>query len=322
MRTLLRALILLAVPAACLADPGLPGQLWYFRLPTMETLVGPADGERAERLVARQSRPMPWPDGSQYLQFERGSGDLYRVVIRDARTGRTLHEAELPTLCVRFQPSPLSRTVVMAQCYRRFLDNQGIFIVFDVAARKLLHSEPDQTRRHSYHWLPDGRWLRLHDETGQLSMRTAGAPWQVIGALRLPPNTRCRGLRLSPDGTRLAFIVAEYVDYDKENIGTHAHLWAARLDGSRLVRVTTDSVTFDVQWSPDGRHLAFDVDTSSCHGDNCRGTSTWWVVGADEHDIGRVVDGVKHPKATPLLRRYPSGNTTPLRGVELLGWTP
>ncbi|EHR71448.1 hypothetical protein BurJ1DRAFT_2619 [Burkholderiales bacterium JOSHI_001] len=321
-RQVVVGLLALAFATAGLAGSGLPGQLWYLRLAGDETLVAPADGRQAERVLARDSRPVPWPDGSQYLEYRRSGGAVDQVLVKDTRSGRVLHSADLPGLCVQFQPSPLSKSIVMAQCYRRLLDNKGIFVVVDLAAQRLLHSEPDQPRRHRYRWLPDGRWLRSHDETGRLSVRASDGAWQPLGQLRLPPGTRTRDIRVSPNGDRLAFIVGEFEDYESEKPKARAHLWTARLDGSQQVRVIADNATFDVRWSPDGRALAFNVDTSHCDfGDNCHGNSGWWTVDAEEHGIAPVVADARHAKATPLMRRFPSGNSAPLRGVDLLAWT-
>lgn len=73
------------------------------------------------------------------------------------------------------------------------------------------------------------------------------------GAVRrlFAPGTIVTDPEPSPDGTRIAFVVANYVD------GT-ADIWRINRDGTGLIQLTTDSEIDDhPSWSPDGTRIAF-----------------------------------------------------------------
>ena len=71
-------------------------------------------------------------------------------------------------------------------------------------------------------------------------------------------------------------------------------------------------------WSPDGRHLAFDVDTgTTCAGGHCMGGCGLWVVPASARDVRAlysVGDAMK-------LRVQNGQGTAQTLGCELLAWT-
>jgi TolB protein len=110
----------------------------------------------------------------------------------------------------------------------------------------------------------------LSDEVGEapelyrLAIRDAGAtPVRVF-----PPGRKALHAAVSPDGTRIAFVV--YVSGGSD-------LWVADLDGANALRIAGGNVMNDEPtWSPDGTRIAFRRwDLAATTG------SDVWVVGAD-----------------------------------------
>lgn len=83
-------------------------------------------------------------------------------------------------------------------------------------------------------------------EIFRLDTAPAAAPVRL-----LPPGTMATDPTPSPDGSRIAFVVANYVD------GT-GDIFVVNRDGTGLRQLTTDPELDDSPaWSPDGRRLAF-----------------------------------------------------------------
>lgn len=109
-------------------------------------------------------------------------------------------------------------------------------------------------------WLPDGRFIFFMREAGIapderpvhpmriMSLQSSGGPLETIMDL----GTNFRGwpepLQLSPDGTRMAFIV-------RNTNHVRAELYTVRVDGTDL-RLIDSGFYHGVTWSPDGSMLA------------------------------------------------------------------
>ncbi|MFN8061300.1 MAG: S9 family peptidase [Vicinamibacterales bacterium] len=87
---------------------------------------------------------------------------------------------------------------------------------------------------------------------GTASAQPSPAPFTVEKMLELK---RVSDPQLSPDGTRVAYVVTE-VSLDRN--ARSSDLWVVGIEGGTPVRVTDDPASDDrPRWSPDGRSLAF-----------------------------------------------------------------
>jgi hypothetical protein len=302
---------------------GPSGHLWYHNTSSAKTYIGLASASEAERLLTSDDGPLAWPDGSQYLEYEVGSSGTDLLTIKATDSGATLYQVELPTFCGLVTPSPVDKHVVSTQCYTRSSDPQWFFFVIDVASQAVLHSEAETGRRYRHEWLPDGRTARFHDETGEISVASVGGTWQVLGNLSVPSNTRLANVSVNPQGTQVAVAFRDYSDYANEVLGSNSDLWVANLNGSGQARVTLDGNTYGALWSPDGKYLSFDVDTTSCDGGGiCQGTLSAWYTAATSRNLSTVVSGVTHPQATQFRRRYADGTTALMISSGVVGWYP
>lgn len=102
--------------------------------------------------------------------------------------------------------------------------------------------------------------------------------------------------RISPDGTRVAYVVTTA---DREDNEYRSHIWLAATDGSRPPRRFTNGPKRDQdpQWSPDGRRLAF-VSRRSGHAEV-------WVIPTDGGEAQRLTftpNGATTPRWRPDSR--------------------
>jgi dipeptidyl aminopeptidase/acylaminoacyl peptidase len=104
--------------------------------------------------------------------------------------------------------------------------------------------------------------------------------------------------RLSPDGTRVAYVVNRI---DREENGYRAAIWIATLDGSEEPRQLTSGTRVDnsPRWSPDGKWLAF---ISSRDGADEKAHNELYVLPATGGEPRRLTEGKE--------------------GVEAIAWSP
>jgi len=87
----------------------------------------------------------------------------------------------------------------------------------------------------------------------------------------LAPGTEVRDPQPSPDGTRIAFVIANYAE-------AKADIYVMNRDGSGVTQLTfADELDDQPSWSPDGRRIAFRSYRTQREGDI-------WVMGADGDD--------------------------------------
>ncbi len=267
-----------------------------------------------------------WPDASQYLEYKIGGGgkNFDQITVYATATRRVIYQLnEVPYFCgANIRPSPISKKLILTQCYKNRQSNKGIVAAFDLASGTAVFSEPDQPKRHKYRWLPDGRLLRVHDETGALAVTEIGrnASWHPLGHIAVPRGRRIFEIEVNPQGTMLVFALQGYSDYAAENLALDSDIWVSKIDGSSLERFTSMGWVFDPIWSPDGSYIAFSVDTGRYSAGSSGGAPYLWYAPASARNMSSILKGFAHPFATQLRRRYPSGNVSPLVGVQLLAW--
>ena len=99
---------------------------------------------------------------------------------------------------------------------------------------------------------------------------------------------------------------------------TQRDLWVANLDGSGAGRLTSSDMTRDGDWSPDGRRIAFEVDTGfRCNSAGCLGTCEIWYASSTVRLLNPLPSS--RGEASAFQGRDRQGSTMRL-GCELLAW--
>jgi len=304
------------------------GQLLFHDISFRETYLGKANASSAATLLTTDGDPAMWPDGNQYLEYKIGGGGngADQITVYATANRQVIYQLNnVPYFCgANIRPSPVSKKQIVVQCYQNFLSNEGLVAVFDLQAGSVVYYEADQPRRYKYRWLPDGRLLRVHDETGALAVKSVGSTaWQSLGQIALPSGRRIFKFEVNPQGTMLALAFQGYSDFAEEEIAGISDIWVSKIDGSSLEQFTAIGYAYDPTWSPDGSHIAFALDTSrycSSSLSPCPGAPYLWYAPASARNMANILDGFAHPSATQFRRRYPSGNVSPLVGVSLRAW--
>lgn len=141
---------------------------------------------------------------------------------------------------------------------------------------------------------PDGSRIAFahYEADGRLRLMTMAVDGSDRRTCTNDATMSDAGPRWSPDGQYLLFTRMN------RNSGMY-DAFAIRLDGTALVRVTSDGATRALDWSPDGFHLLLVRHT---------------VSGLDEFDDVRALDANTRGTVSlfgPLLRSYAGGEFTP-----------
>lgn len=291
------------------------GRLWHdnYALDFLDgTQIASLTGAAPER-VTTNGPAWPWPDGSQYVTYEWDVSDNYTTVtVSQAGTGDTLHEQEFEGYVRSFRPSPVSKQVFLAM-WSDSTTNPGVYVFYDLAAEEVLDTIDASTA--SVDWLPDGRYLHITVD-GDISIGTVGGTLQAAGRFEVPLDKTVNDVWVDPQGARIALQL-----WSLSNAGSvdESDLWVADIDGSDAGQLTDTRLTSYGKWSPDGRHIAFDVDTGLvCGGGSCAGSCELWYVDADARNVTAL------PSAGDALKfrvKDSDGRDSTL-GCDLLGWTP
>lgn len=290
---------------------GVSGRLWHdnyaldFRDGTQ--IASPTGALPVQ--VTSEAAAYPWPDGTQYVTTE---WDVYEdrssLEVMDTATGQVRHALWADGYLRQERPSPVDKNMVVALLGEDSI-SPADWVFIDLDAAQVVHAVPGDT---PLDWLPDGRYLRVL-RSGEIRTGRLGGTEQVTGRLALPANHAVADLWVNRQGDRLALRL------DKQ-VGTlvDADIWVADLDGSRLEPLTATTMSYYARWSPDGRHIAFDVDTGHfCTGFGCMGTCELWYVPATARRV-TALPAAGDAYAFEVKNR--DGDTRTL-GCELLAWS-
>ncbi|HSI59251.1 MAG TPA: hypothetical protein VLA16_16940 [Ideonella sp.] len=293
------------------------GSIWYMDSVARASYISPMDASTQPRRLTADADPHPWPDGSQYAEYTLGSdGVTDSLRILSAGDGSTLHQLTMPNFSgSELRASPASKTTFLSKAYASSLDDEGEMLVVDAATARVIHSEPALVKVQKFRWLPDGRLLRLNAESGEVALAAVNGSWQAAGRVAVPGGQVVRQIEINPQGTQMALVM-------KNTAGSAADAWVAQLDGSQLQRVTSDTATNQVYWSPDGQRLLFDYDDSSCVGRTCTGSCQLWYAPADARNLTGLYN-TEHPVATRVRKRHTDDSVIPLTSCSSVhGWLP
>jgi hypothetical protein len=205
---------------------------------------------------------------------DRGNADVF-----DSDTLRLLDSFSLASLPGTRRPIFLGTPrlspdgqYVLAYWIRDVRSMNSELTIFDRKGRELrqVSSSPENDRNWvgAFAWAPrKGRYVFLDDEGIHVCQLDSASC--LTAPLRLPPGVGAHGalLDVSPDGRRLALMLAQFWPDSSGHRASHSVLFAANLDGTNLRQLTapskvlqdsaTDIAPLNPRWSPDSRRIAF-----------------------------------------------------------------
>ena len=257
-----------------------------------EIIMVDADGSNRMNLTKTpdidEHYPHASPDGSRVL-FVAIEGEGRRDRRRNVYymnldgTGRTLvaENAYQPTW------SSDGRSIAFLRGeYDRYsssmTSNEGLAI-YDLATRTIRdHPEDGLRMLYNLTWSPDGEWFIATGRSGRRGNVLFSADEEGIGSLSI---SGCRP-DLSPDGSRIAWGRTDHElrigGFDPTALGDNV------TDQKAVVAVDRDDKVYHVDWSPDGRYLAFSYGPSR-GGQAVGQRAPGWNIAVLEIDTGRWV---------------------------------
>lgn len=289
------------------------GHLWHdnYALDFLDgTQIASPTGQ-APRRVTTDAAAWPWRDGSQYATYDYDVGDrVTAVTVSDTTTGDTVHQAEFDGYVRSLRPSPASKNVLLATWSEDSV-SPAVYVFYDFSTQTVL--DTFDVADASVDWLPDGRYLRITLD-GDITIGTVGGTRQAAGHFAVPAGRQVNEVWVDPQGEQLLMQL-----WSDAGATGESDLWVAGIDGSAPGRLTETRITSYGKWSPDGRHVAFDVDTGLvCTGGGCIGQCGLWYVEA----TARSVTALPSVGDASKFRVKDSQGSTSVLGCELLGWTP
>ncbi|HEX5684817.1 MAG TPA: hypothetical protein VFY73_12395 [Ideonella sp.] len=290
--------------------PALSGRLWHdnYALDFRDGTQIAYPGEGLPVQVTADGWAHPWPDGTQYAMtdwdvFE----DQSSLKVLDL-SGNVLYSATAEGYLRDEIPSPASKSMIAARLGEDsttpsdwiFVDMNSMSVVRQFTGDDIVT------------WLPDGRYMRMTAQ-GAISIGALDGSETPSGQLTLPAHHNLVDAWVNRQGTRLALQIVNDVEPTPDS-----DIWVSNLDGSQLERVTATKMSHYARWSPNGRYLAFDVDTGHfCNGIGCMGTCELWYVPAEARNVTAL------PAARDALKFEVSDRDGEKRvlGCELMAWT-
>lgn len=290
---------------------GLSGRLWHnnYALDYLDgTQIASLSGALPS-LASANDYATPWPDGSQFAYTEWNVyDDDSDMVVVDLASGTVRYRLNTSGFLRNEQPSPVSKDRVMATIGEDSTSPADTIFI-DLPTMTVL-------RRFSADapvtWLPDGRYLRVLED-GTLRAGEVTGEEQTVGRIEPPPSHSVRALWVNRQGTKIAVRLLH-----DGSLTDETDIWLADMDGSRLERLTATKMSATAHWSPDGQHIAFDVDTGHvCSGAGCIGTCEVWYVPVTARNV-TALPAAGDAQRFRVKNRH--GSVYAL-GCELRGWT-
>jgi dipeptidyl aminopeptidase/acylaminoacyl peptidase len=209
-------------------------------------------------------------------------------------------------------PSPVDRRLALV---RQGVDSLSPFeeYVLDLAT---LQPRRRISADDWFSWMPDGRFMLISLKTGRMRIASVdGADEVPVGRLTPPADRAMGAFTVSPTGRQFIMRMMRRGSMPKES-----DLWIGNIDGSGFEQLTDAKVVTGAVWSPDGRQVAYEVDT----GHFCS-TAGYCIGRCDQYYTPaglRRVKGLDHqPGSATFSVRDRDGNTKAL-GCSVLAWTP
>lgn len=316
------ALALLAALLALLAGParaaGAPptGLLWHnsyildhHRGVQVSALAG---GKPVEITNSKDMDVSAWPDGRQFIVTKP---DIYRRItsfVVLTPDGKAVLSGDVDGYVRDVEPSPTDRRLAKV---RRGESPLAPFEdqVLDLATLRTRYRIADDDW---FAWMPDGRFMLISIKTGRMRIASLdGGPETAVGQLTPPADRQMGAFAVSPTGRELLMKMPR-----RNAVPREADLWIASIDGSRLERLTEAKAIGSALWSPDGRFVAYTVDTGhfcSTAG-YCAGSCDQWYTPAT---LRRVRGFKGEPGSEAFQVNNRQGQRQEL-GCEVLAWTP
>lgn len=316
------ALALLAALPALLAGParaaGAPptGLLWHNSYildhhsgVQVSALAG---GKPVEITNSKDMDVSAWPDGRQFIVTKP---DIYRRItsfVVMTPDGKAVLSGDVDGYVRDVEPSPTDRRLAKV---RRGESPLAPFEdqVLDLASLRTRYRIADDDW---FAWMPDGRFMLISIKTGRMRIASLdGGPDTVVGQLTPPADRQMGAFAVSPTGREFIMKMPR-----RNAVPREADLWIANIDGSRLERLTEAKAIGSARWSPDGRYVAYTVDTGhfcSTAG-YCAGSCDQWYTPAT---LRRVRGFKGEPGSAAFQVNNRQGQRQEL-GCEVLAWTP
>lgn len=218
----------------------------------------------------------PWVDGKQFAMTDWDVfGDESSLKVLDT-AGNMLYSATTPGYLRDELPSPADKTMIAARLGEDsttpsdwvFIDLKSLSVVRQFTGDDIVS------------WLPDGRYLRMTTQ-GAINIGSLDGVETPSGQVNLPSHHNLVDAWVNRQGNRLALQIVNDVEPSPDS-----DIWVANIDGSQLERVTTTKMSYYARWSPNGRYIAFDVDTGHfCNNIGCMGTCELWYVPAEARNV-------------------------------------
>lgn len=264
---------------------------------------GPSTVADADRFA------VPWPDGTQYVLTDyRPSRGETTITVKETGTRRVIFEVIYNGYATAPQPSPVSKDVVL-MTVGNSITEPADYAFINLRTRSIV--DRFAAGNVSVDWLPDGRYLQLATN-GQISLGTPGGSRAPAGSFNLQ-GRKLGQVQVNRQGSQ--FLVTLTND---NGALAQRDLWVANIDGGNAGRLTSTDITSYGHWSPDGRHIAFDVDTGFlCNNTGCLGSCEIWFVASTSRNADPLPS---FPGEAARFRVRSNGGTTANLGCALLAW--